>query len=93
MLSQIINASPNKKLLSYSYLEQLKDIVPNIILTVVMGIAVYCVSLLRLDNILTLIIQVPLGAIIYILGSKIFRLDSFEYLLSTLKNFKSKNRG
>ncbi len=93
VISQIINSWPNKKLLGYSYLEQLKDIVPNIVLTIIMGVVVYCVSLLRLGNILTLIIQVPLGAIIYILGSKLFKLDSFEYLLSTLKNFKSKNRG
>lgn len=90
VFGQIINSWPNKKLLNYSYLEQLKDIVPNMVLTVIMGVVVYCVSLLRLGNILTLIIQVPLGVILYIFGSKLFKLDSFEYVLSILKKFKHK---
>ncbi|MBE6797086.1 MAG: lipopolysaccharide biosynthesis protein [Ruminococcaceae bacterium] len=88
--SQIINSWPNKKLLGYSYLEQLKDIAPNIALAVFMGICVYCIQFLNLPVILILIIQVILGAILYVLGSKLFKLDSFEYVLSILKKFKHK---
>lgn len=93
VISQIINAWPNKKLLNYSYLEQVKDIVPNIALSVVMGAIVYCVNFLHLGSIITLAIQVLLGAVIYILGSKLFKFESFEYLLKVLKNLKSKSRG
>ena len=49
IFSQIINAWPNKDLLGYSYLEQLKDIMPNILLAVFMviylGVAVWILSL------------------------------------------------
>ena len=38
VISQIINAWPNRKLLNYSYLQQFKDILPSIVLAVVMGI-------------------------------------------------------
>ena len=78
--SQIINSWPNKKLLNYSYLSQLKDILPGILLAVVMGVCISFVPSLGLGKITTLVIQVPLGAAIYIALSAIFKLDSFIYL-------------
>lgn len=90
IVSQIVNSWPNRKLLNYGYLEQLKDIIPGIILAVFMGVCVSLVPFLQLPDIVTLMIQVPLGAIIYIGLSKLFNLDSFEYLWQTLKSFKHK---
>ena len=43
VLSQIINSCPNKKLLNYPYREQLKDILPGILLAVGMGLIIYTV--------------------------------------------------
>ena len=88
--SQIINSWPNKKLLNYGYLEQLKDILPGILLAVFMGVCVSFVALLSLSDIVTLMIQVPMGAMIYIGLSKLFKLDSFEYLWKMIKSFKHK---
>ncbi len=88
--SQIINSWPNKKLLNYSYLEQLKDMGENIILSLIMGVCVYCINFLGLAPILTLIIQVSLGIGIYIAGSAIFKLESFGYVLNLLKKFLPK---
>lgn len=85
VLSQIINSWPNKKLMNYSYIEQLKDILPGIGLAAFMGCCVYCVNLLHLNNWLTLIIQVPLGAMIYIGLSALLRLESFTYVLNMIK--------
>ena len=82
VLSQIINSWPNKKLLKYGYLEQLKDIIPTLGLAVFMGASVYFVSYLGLNDILTLIIQFVAGVAIYILGSIIFKLESFNYFKS-----------
>lgn len=93
ILSQIINSFPNKKLLKYGYRSQLMDMMPQIVLSLLMGAVVYCVQFLNLNNVLTLVIQVPLGAAIYVAGSRIFHIDSFEYLLSTVKSlFSKKNR-
>lgn len=83
--SQIINSWPNKKLMNYSYIEQLKDILPGILLAAFMGGCVYCVNFLHLNNWLTLIIQVPLGAIIYIGLSALLKLESFTYVLDMTK--------
>ena len=93
VLSQIINSWPNKKLLNYPYSEQLKDILPGILLATGMGLIVYAVQFLGLNDIVTLIIQVPLGAAVYIAGSKLFHLESFEYVLGMVKGYLNKRKG
>lgn len=92
VLSQIINSWPNRKLLGYSYLDQIKDMLPQIALSLIMGIILYLVQLIGLNSLLTLCIQIPLGIVIYILGSKVLHIDSYEYVISILKGFKKKRR-
>ncbi len=87
VLSQIINSTPNKKLLNYSYIEQLKDMLPQISLSCVMGAAVYCIKFIGLNDIVTLAIQIITGAAIYIAGSVVFKIDSFNYIISIVKGF------
>lgn len=95
VLSQIINSWPNRKLLNYGYLEQLKDILPGIIIAVCMGACVYCVHFIGLSDVLTLCIQIPLGMVIYILLSKILRMESYQYLSGILIGFirSKRNKG
>lgn len=88
--SQIINSYPNRKLLGYSYLEQLRDIIPSILLAIGMGIVVSFIPLLPLGTFITLLLQILLGGTIYIAGSALFKLESFEYLLKTIHNFQKK---
>ena len=85
VLSQIINSWPNWKLLDSSYLEQMKDLMTGIIFAVIMGCCVYMLSLLGLSHSVTLLIQVPLGAAIYIGASAMLHLESFEYLMGIVK--------
>jgi O-antigen/teichoic acid export membrane protein len=85
VLGQIINSWPNRKLLNYGYLEQLKDILPGILLAVAMGFCIYPIQWLGLQDIVTLLISVPLGAAIYIGGSILFKLESFQYLWGMAK--------
>lgn len=89
-LSLIINSWPNQKLMNYSYLEQMKDILPDILLAVFMGICVWTVTLLKLSDMITLLIQIPLGAVIYIGLSALFKLESFTYCLNMIKPYLNK---
>lgn len=93
VLSSIINAWPNRKLLKYSYLEQIKDMLPAILLAGGMGTIVYCVNFLNLNSLLTLAIQIPLGIMIYVAGSIIFKFESFHYILNMLKNLFHRSKG
>lgn len=92
ILNQIINSWPNKKLLNYSYLEQVKDMMPQILLSLGMGAAIYAVSFLRLSASLTLLIQIPLGVLVYWSGSKIFHVESYTYIIEMVKNFKKRKK-
>jgi O-antigen/teichoic acid export membrane protein len=92
IISGFINAFPNKRLLNYSFIDQLIDALPPMLLSAVMGAVVYCVQFLGLGNFLTLVIQVPLGVVIYLVGSVLFKLDSFMYVVSVLKKFLPKKK-
>lgn len=83
--SQIINSWPNRKLLNYRYLDQLKDILPGIALAIFMGCCVNLVGLLHLSNTVTLLIQIPMGAAIYMGASAALHLESYEYLMGMIR--------
>lgn len=87
LTGMIINSWPNKRLLRYSYLEQMKDILPGILLAVLMGCCVYPIQWLGLPDIVTLLLQVPLGALIYIGASALLHLESYEYLMDMIVPF------
>lgn len=90
ILSQIINSWPNRKLLDYHYIDQVKDMLPQITLSCIMGLVVFNVQYLFLNVYLTLLIQILVAAIVYIGGSWLFRIDSFEYVLEIAKIYKKK---
>lgn len=92
VLSQVINSWPNRKLLGYHYRDQLRDMLPQIGLSCFMGAVVYCVTFLHLNDWLTLLLQVPLGAVIYIAGSRLLHLDSFDYVLGIAKSYLKKRK-
>ncbi len=87
LCSQIINAWPNRKLLGYGYIEQMRDILPSIIMSVIMGSLVSVLKNLSLPILSTLSLQIVLGAGIYILLSYITKNESFQYLYETLKTY------
>ncbi len=87
ILSQIINSWPNRKLLNYGYLEQVRDFMPGILLAVFMGICVYFIGYIPLPTIVVLLIQVIVGALIYITVSAVLKLEEFEYLTGMIRSF------
>ena len=88
--SQLINAWPNRKLLDYSYWRQLWDMLPAILLSAGMAAAVGLVMLLGLGDLPTLLLQVPLGVLIYVLGSVLFKVESFRFLWELVKNYRNR---
>lgn len=80
ILSQMINAWPNRRILKYGYHEQLIDMLPSALVTAVMVACVYPIQLLGLPDLLTLILTVPAGVLVYIAISALFKIESFQYL-------------
>ncbi|WP_124041644.1 lipopolysaccharide biosynthesis protein [Clostridium perfringens] len=85
LISTFINAFPNLKLLNYSYIEQARDIMPSVMISIVMGMITYCVKFLGLSSLVTLIIQIIIGFLLYVVLAKLFKLESYMYLKNTIK--------
>ena len=92
IISQLINSWPNRKLLDYRYIDQLKDILPAILLAAFMGFCISFVTRLGLSDLLTLIIQIISGAAIYVVGSLVLKIESWQYLLVLVKTFFDKRK-
>lgn len=80
-----INAWPNKKLLGYSIMDQWKDILPSMMLSLVMGAAVYVIQFVLPGLWLKLFLQIVAGMIIYGGIARLFHMESFEYLAGLIK--------
>ena len=91
VIASFINASPNKKLFNYSYLEQISDIAPSAILACVMALAITALNQLQLNIYLTLILQILTGAIFYLGIAKLLHFESLDYLIKTVAEFRRKH--
>lgn len=85
IIGMFINAFPNRKLLNYSYLEQVKDIMPAALISVVMGGSILFFNFIEASPFLKLSIQVVIGVLVYGILAKMFKLESLKFILS-LKN-------
>ena len=74
-----------KKLLGYSFLDQLRDIWRSGLSAVLMAAVVYAAGLLPLPLTLKLLFQVLLGAAVYILANLLLKNESFFYMLNMLR--------
>lgn len=91
ILSQIINAWPNRKILKYGYREQLKDMLPSMLVAVCMSICVYPIQLIKMPDIVVLILSAFWGVLVYIALSYFLKVESFHYLLQFVKASRKKN--
>lgn len=84
-ISAVINAFPNRRLLNYSFKEQIEDLVPYIGLSLLMGLIIWPIQYLPIGNLMIIILQVIIGVIIYIIGSRLLRLDMFFELINMIR--------
>lgn len=84
IISYYLNSYYTGVLIGYSIREQLRDLFPYLILAVVMGIAVYAAGLLPFPNHWSiLLLQMPLGIVIYVCLCRLFRLPAFVEIWQT----------
>lgn len=83
----LVNSTPNRKYLGYTYQEQLVDLIPSILLAAAMGICVYGVGRLPVPDLVSIVLQAVSGAASYIIISLAFRVSQFRYIVDILKNF------
>ena len=90
-IGSFVNAYPNKKFLGYGFVEQMKDFLPAFLLSITMGVCVYVLSkTIMLTPWLLMPVLIVAGGLIYVLGAKLFKLESFDYILNTIKELRKK---
>ena len=90
VFSQIINAWPSKELIDYGFMEQIKDIVPTVVLTFIMALVISSMDLLQLSVVPNLIVKIIVGAVIYVVGSIVSKNETFLYLWDVIKGIVKK---
>lgn len=92
VISTFVNAWPNKKVIGYSYGEQLRDIAPAFALSAVAGgMALLCGSLIGVWP-LKVLVDVAVMAVAYLGLAKLLRIEAFDYLLATAKEMLGKRK-
>ncbi len=92
LVATLVNTFPNRKLIGYKYRYQVADILPNLIISVVMGAVIFAMNWIDIPPILLLASQIFAGAIIYILLSIVTKNESFKYLIASAKEFLGKEK-
>lgn len=89
IIAYFLNIYFSGKLIDFSVKEQLYDIIPYLVLSLGMGIFIYCIGqFLKVDDILKLALQVLLGLFFYIGGATFFKFDAMNEVLEILKKLK-----
>lgn len=83
-INQFICANASRKLIDYSYKEQMSDLLPNLIIALVMSVLVYLVKFWGCSDLLTLILQIIIGGVVYLFLSLITRNSSLHYIKGKL---------
>ena len=93
VIATFVNAHPNKRVIGYSYGEQLRDIAPAFALSAVAGgLALLCGSFVS-NEVLRIVVDVAVMAVAYLGLARLLHLESLEYLLATLKEMLGSRRG
>lgn len=82
----IINISPNKKLLNYSYKEQFRDVLPALSVSLLMGAVIYPFHFLNIAPLAIMAVQIVAGVLLYVGLARLFKLDSWGYIVNMMKD-------
>lgn len=90
-LSLFINAYYSAKEIAYSIFQQLKDILPIFLFSILMGSFVYMFGIILPDNkLIKLFLQIISGSLLYVFISWIFKVQEFETIYQILYKFLKK---
>lgn len=92
LFSVFILVPVNTKIIDYSVLEQVKDILPTVFLTAMMVIGVIIFNnLFIVEGLLKLVLDIFVGIILYLFASMMTNNKSLYYILHILKSLARKN--
>lgn len=85
VISTFVNAWPNRKVIGYRYGEQLRDICPAFLLSLVSAVAAAPLSLLGLPDLGQIALQTVVMVVVYLGLSRLLHIEALTYLVATAK--------
>lgn len=85
IVSTFVNAWPNRRVIGYSYGEQVRDICPAFLMAAVSATAASLVGALSLPTLSVIALQIVVFAIVYVGLSALFKVEEFAYLVGTAR--------
>lgn len=92
LFSTLVVAVNSRRLLAYRFRDQFSDILTNLLLSLGMCLVVYLMSLLPLPWLLLLVLQILVGAAVYILLSIFFHVPSYAMVLELVRVMLSRKK-
>lgn len=89
VICTFVNAHPNKKVIGYSYLEQIRDILPAFVLSMAAGGASSLLELFISSPWMLIVLQSCLMVVVYLALAWLFRVEEMRYLLGMLRKARS----
>lgn len=89
VLCTFINAFPNKRVIGYSFSEQVRDILPAFLLSLAAAAVAAPVAVLGLPDIATILFQAVVMVVAYLLIARLLRVEELTYILNTLREMRS----
>lgn len=89
IIGYILNMIVLKKYYHYSFREQIMDIMPNILITLLMGVFVLALQHMFTSGVLVLVVQVVAGILIYFVWSTLTKNANYQLLVNFIKNKRS----
>lgn len=87
----LVNLWQMKKYIGYNMLEQAQDLLPAAFLSVVMAVLVWIIPA-PANHLIALLLKALSGVAIYVLGSVLLRMESFQYLCNLIKSYIPKRK-
>ena len=88
----LANVPINKMLVKYTYWEQFLDILKPVVFTGIMVVSIRLFALIPMNAVLSFILQILIGIIVYLLTSIITRDKTFKYVLDIARSFLKKGK-
>lgn len=88
IISCFINCYPNKHLLGYSYIEQMIDILPYFVFSMVTFFFIEILDNVMMNNILKLFLEISLGIIVYFSFLHIFKLKAYMEVVNKINSIR-----
>ena len=85
IVSTFINASPNKRVIGYSYVEQVRDIVPAFAMSAASAVAVWFAASAMPNDVLGILVGIVVMLVVYVLLSWTFHVEEFTYVMRNIK--------